>query len=128
MKTILIADDEENLRILIETTLEDSDLSLLHCRDGAIAIEVAKARLPDLLILDWMMPGMSGLEVLRSLRGEPITAHIPVVLLTARGQEKDRAEGMAAGAYAYLVKPFSPLELLRIVHQGLNPQQKAGTG
>ena len=127
MKTILIADDEENLRILIETTLEDPGLILLHCRDGAIAVGIARSQHPDLLILDWMMPGMSGLEVLRTLRGDQTTAHIPVILLTARGQEKDRAEGIAAGAYAYLVKPFSPLELLRVVQQVLSPERKTGT-
>lgn len=117
MKTILIADDEENIRTLIETTLESSDCKLIQCNNGASAVELAEAQQPDLVILDWTMPRMNGLDALRSLRADSRTAKIPVIMLTAMGQEKSRSQGIEAGAHAYLVKPFSPLELLQKVQQ-----------
>jgi CheY-like chemotaxis protein len=128
MKTILIAEDEDNLRILIETTLESPDRRLVLCGDGHSAVRLAKSELPDLLVLDWMMPSMTGLDVLDILRGNASTASIPAILLTARGQEKDRSEALAAGVQAYLVKPFSPLQLLQIVHEVMTPlAKKTGT-
>jgi two-component system phosphate regulon response regulator PhoB len=119
MKTILLADDEPNLRTLVHTTLEDSQYDILEAANGVDALELARSKRPDLLVLDWMMPGMSGIDVAKHLRGDPATAHIPIIMLTARGQEKDREQGLAAGALAYLVKPFSPLELLEKVKEVL---------
>ncbi len=119
MKTILIADDEESLRLLIRTTLEGPQYRLLEAADGMAALEMARAERPDLIILDWMMPGKSGVEVAHELRADPPTAHIPLVMLTAMGQEKDRKLGLSAGVQAYLVKPFSPLELLDRVDEVL---------
>ncbi len=117
MKTILIADDEESLRKLMHTTLEDPNHSILLAADGLEALEAARNQRPDLVILDWMMPGMTGLEVARELRADPATAHIPILMVTAMGQERDRKQGVALGVQAYLVKPFSPLELLRKVQE-----------
>jgi two-component system phosphate regulon response regulator PhoB len=125
MKTILIADDEENIRILIETTLASPGCRLIQCSTGAEAVALAKTERPDLVILDWMMPLMSGLDVLRSLRADQGTSGIPVIMLTAMGNEKSRSRGMDAGARAYLSKPFSPLELLQIVQHVLAPAQTA---
>ncbi len=119
MKTILIADDEESLRLLIGTTLEGAEYRLLEATDGPATLETARAEHPDLIILDWMMPGKSGIEVARELRTDPATASIPLLMLTAMGQEKDRKLGLAAGVQAYLVKPFSPLELLDCVEEVL---------
>ncbi len=119
MKTILVADDEPSIRLLIRTTLENPDCRILEAATGAAALAVAK-RLPlDVIILDWMMPGISGLDVLRALRNDPHTAQIPVIMVTAMGQEQHRAEGTALGAQAYLLKPFSPLELLQLTQQVL---------
>lgn len=115
MKTILIADDEPNLRLLVSTTLGDPAVRVLEARDGAEALRMAREELPDILILDWMMPGMTGVEVAGRLREDPVTAGIPVVLLTAKAQESDKEQGRAVGVKAYLVKPFSPLELLQVV-------------
>ena len=117
MKTILIADDEESLRKLMHTTLEDPSYSILLAADGLEALEAARNQRPDLVILDWMMPGMTGLEVARELRADPTTASIPILMVTAMGQERDRKQGVALGVQAYLVKPFSPLELLRKVQE-----------
>lgn len=119
MKTILLADDEANLRMLVHTTLDDPQYKILEAADGTAALELAKQEHPDLLVLDWMMPGMTGIEVARALRNDTNTSHIPIIMLTAKGQEKDKEQGRALGTYAYLVKPFSPLELLEKVQEVL---------
>ena len=119
MKTILLADDEANLRILVRTTLDDSNYNILEVADGTSALDLARQQRPDLLVLDWMMPGINGIDVARTLRQDPSTADIPIIMLTARGQETDKAQGGSLGAYAYLVKPFSPLELLQKVQEAL---------
>jgi CheY-like chemotaxis protein len=119
VKTILLADDEANLRILVRITLDDAEYCLLEAADGLTALELARQQRPDLLILDWMMPGLNGIAVAQALRQHPATAHIPIIVLTSKGQETDKAQGHAVGAYAYLVKPFSPLELLHKVQEVL---------
>jgi DNA-binding response OmpR family regulator len=119
MKTILLADDEANLRILVCTTLDDPGYCILEAADGTSALELAQKERPDLLVLDWTMPGINGIDVAKFLRQHPATAHIPIIILTAKGQETDKAQGDSVGANAYLVKPFSPLELLRKVQEVL---------
>ena len=125
MPIILLADDEANLRTLVRTTLEGSDFTILEASDGVAALEVSRTQRPDLLLLDWMMPGLTGVEVARALREDPATAELPIILLTARGQRQDLELGQALGVHAYLVKPFSPLELLRAVETALHPRQSA---
>ena len=115
MKTILLADDEENLRLLLRTTLEEPDYIIVEASDGNLAYEMAQKHHPDLIVLDWMMPGMSGIDLVRRLRAELTTQETPIILLTARGRTRDREQGLAAGVNAYLVKPFSPLEFLETV-------------
>ena len=115
MNTILIADDEDSLRLLIRTTLESAEVALLEAGDGNAALEMARRELPDLIVLDWMMPGKSGIEVAKELRADPRTAGIAILMLTAMGREQDRKQGLAAGVQAFLVKPFSPLDLLQRV-------------
>ena len=115
MNTILVADDEDSLRLLIRTTLESSEVTIVEAADGVEALEMARRELPDLIVLDWMMPGKTGLEVARELRADPRTAAVAILMLTAMGQEKDKKEGLAAGVQAFLVKPFSPLDLLEKV-------------
>jgi two-component system alkaline phosphatase synthesis response regulator PhoP len=117
VKTILIADDEAHLRLLVRKTLEVEDYRLLEAPDGDGALALARKERPDLVILDWMMPGRTGLDVLRALREDPGTAATPVIMLTARSQKDDRAEAERLGVRGYLVKPFSPLELLQLVEQ-----------
>lgn len=120
MKTVLLADDEQNLRELVRTTLEDPDYRILEAADGRTALELARRELPDLVVLDWTMPVMNGVDVVEALRKEPATATTPIIMLTARGQATDRKRGVAAGVTAYLVKPFSPLELLEKVRELLS--------
>src|SRR6185436_14719720 len=117
MKTILLADDEEHLRTLVRTTLDQPGYRILESEDGATALEVAQRERPDVVVLDWMMPSMTGIEVMTELRRDAATAEIPVILLTAKGQRADVAQALASGATAYLAKPFSPLELLAKVEQ-----------
>jgi two-component system phosphate regulon response regulator PhoB len=119
MKTILLADDEANLRTLVRTTLDDPAYRILEATDGIAALQLARQEHPDLIVLDWMMPGLSGIEAAKALRQDPATAHIPIIMLTARGQESDKKQERVLRLYAYLVKPFSPLELLERVHEVL---------
>ena len=117
MKTILIADDEAHLRLLVRKTLEEDDFKLLEAQDGKAALELALTEHPDLVILDWMMPGMTGVEVLEALREDPETTATPVIMLTARSQKVDRNQVLRLGVRGYLVKPFSPLELIQLVEK-----------
>lgn len=112
MITILLADDEDNLRLLVKTTLEGPERTILEAADGNMALDLAVRHQPDVIVLDWMMPGLSGIEVAHALQKDPHTARIPIIMLTARAQHKDRQMGFAAGAKSFLSKPFSPLELL----------------
>jgi two-component system, OmpR family, phosphate regulon response regulator PhoB len=121
MKTILLADDEESLRMLVEMTLENPDVRILHAANGDATLAMARREHPDLMLLDWRMPGKSGIEVARELRADPATADIPIVMLTAMGTEEDRRQGFELGVCAYLVKPFSPLVLLECVQELLTP-------
>lgn len=116
-KRILIADDEPNLRVLVQATLEDPEFEIVEAADGPEALRLARERAPDLLLLDWMMPGMSGIEVTRALRADAATRDVSIILLTARGQEEDRRQARDLQVSAHLVKPFSPLELLKRVHE-----------
>lgn len=115
MKTILLADDEANLRLLVRTTLSDPRFRIVEASDGREALQLAKAESPDAIVLDWMMPGLSGIEVAAELRKDPLTRGIPIIMLTARGQEADREHAERLEVSTYLVKPFSPLELLQRV-------------
>lgn len=108
---ILICDNEEVLRTLVRASLEGNDYEFLEARDGDEALALARAEHPDLILLDMMMPGRSGLDVLAELRDDPAFATTPVIMLTARAQANDREAAAAGGATEFLPKPFSPLEL-----------------
>lgn len=113
---LLVADDDEDILALVQLRLSRSGFEVIVARDGEEALRLAQERHPDLAVLDWMMPKSSGLEVLRAIRANPDTTHIPVVLLTARASETDVQEGLDAGADDYIAKPFSPQELAARVH------------
>lgn len=117
MRKLLIADDESGIRSLVRMTLERDSYQILEASDGEEAIALAREFHPEVVLLDVMMPGLSGFDVCRALKGDPTTAEATVVLLTAKAQESDRAEGIAAGADDYFTKPFSPIALLRKVDQ-----------
>ena len=116
-RAVLIVDDEQHIRLLIEQTLEellDEDVELYTAADGDEAIAAIAAQHPDLVFLDVMMPGRSGLDVCRAVRADPDLAGAHIVLLTAKGQAQDRDEGLAAGADEFLTKPFDPDALLAL--------------
>jgi two-component system phosphate regulon response regulator PhoB len=118
--TVVIVDDEESIRTLVQATLEGPECRVLLAANGHEALALAHSQHPQVIVLDWMMPGMSGLEFLRRLNADPELAHIPVLMLTAMGQEKDRQAALDAGAKAFLMKPFSPLQLVGIVRDTVN--------
>jgi len=117
MKTVLVADDQEHLRLLVSATLAGPDYRIVEARDGNEAFDLARRESPDLLILDWMMPARTGVEVLQALREDPATRDVPVIMLTARAQRSDRDQVERLGVYGYLVKPFSPVDLLELVDE-----------
>jgi CheY-like chemotaxis protein len=117
MRKLLIADDEIGIRSLVRMTLESDSYEILEAPDGDEALVMALEHLPELILLDVSMPGLSGLEVCRALKENASTAGITVVLLTAMAQESDLAQGAAAGADEYFTKPFSPVALLQKVDE-----------
>ncbi|WP_461022603.1 response regulator transcription factor [Thalassiella azotivora] len=111
-RRVLVADDDRDIRELVAFRLEAAGFEVEQAEDGAQALERLRRSPPDLAVLDVMMPGLSGMDVTRQLRADPVTAHVPVILLTARAQEADVEAGFAAGVDDYVVKPFSPRELV----------------
>jgi CheY-like chemotaxis protein len=117
-RSVLVADDDEFIRRLVVTTLEDvSDVRLIQARDGAEAVAIATQEQPALVLLDLAMPNLDGVEACRRLRAEPRTRHARIVMLTAYSGEEQEARAALAGADRYLTKPFSPLDLLRLVDE-----------
>jgi CheY-like chemotaxis protein len=112
---VLVCDNEEVLRTLVRAALAPCGYDVTEAHDGDESVELARRLEPDLIVLDMMMPGRSGLEVLEELRGDERFAETPVVMLTARAQEADRASAATAGADRFLSKPFSPTELAAVV-------------
>ena len=124
MTTILIVDDEPPILDLVRFTLEDAEVRVVEASDGVEALTLARRERPDLILLDVHMPRLDGLEACRQMRREPALARTPIVMLTAAGQEADRARGREAGADEYLTKPFSPLALLALV-EALVPETRS---
>ena len=123
MKTLLIADDDPDLRLLLHTTLEEPAYRILEASDGESALHLVRQERPDAVILDRMMPKLDGLEVARAVLADPAIRHIPLILLTAL--EQPAAGEAAPEVFAYLVKPFSPLQLLETVRQALGQTSAA---
>ena len=109
---ILVVDDEEDILELVRFNLSKEGYQVLCAATGEKAVEIARAELPDLMVLDLMLPGMDGLEVTKFLKNNPETQHIPIVMLTAKGEESDVVTGLELGADDYVTKPFSPRILL----------------
>jgi two-component system phosphate regulon response regulator PhoB len=110
--SILIVEDEEPIQILLTYNLQAEGFRVRATANGEDVAHLVNEERPDLIVLDWMLPGISGIEVCRLLRSRPETRDIPVIMLTARGEENERVRGLATGADDYIVKPFSVPELL----------------
>lgn len=110
--TVLIVDDEAAIRDMVNITLDTAGFSCLQAENAGDAHGLVIDEHPDVVLLDWMMPGTSGLELLRRLRRDELTAKVPVILLTAKAEEDNMVQGLNSGADDYIVKPFSPRELV----------------
>src|SRR5579864_5409843 len=115
MTTVLIADDEPSLRLLVSATIASEEYDVIEATDGDEAWSLIRRHHPNVVLLDVQMPGRTGLELTRSIRQDPDLARTRVILLTSKAQQSDISAGLEAGADRYLTKPFSPLELLRVV-------------
>ena len=119
MSRLLVVDDDPDILDLLIFKLERAGFDVTSASDGDGAIKAFRAQRPDLVVLDWTMPGADGLEVCAELRRHPETADVPVILLTAKAQEADLQRGLAASISRYMTKPFSPDELVRAVRDCL---------
>jgi two-component system phosphate regulon response regulator PhoB len=121
---ILVVEDEDSLATLLQYNLQKEGYSVTMAGDGEEALLLVEEKLPDLIVLDWMLPKLSGIEVCRRLRQRNETRNVPIIMLTARGEETDRIRGLDTGADDYVVKPFSMTELaarIRAVLRRLRP-------
>ena len=109
---ILLVEDEPAIQELIAVNLEHAGHHVIRAKDAEGALGIVRNALPDLLLIDWMLPGMSGVALARQMRQEDRTKAIPIILLTARGEESDKVAGLEAGADEYLMKPFTKESLL----------------
>lgn len=122
--TILIVEDEEAIVTMLRYNLEKEGYNVESTDDGEEALTMVKEHRPDVIVLDWMLPSMSGIEVCEALRRNSETKGIPIIMLSARGEEGDRIQGLDAGADDYMIKPFSPSELnarIRAVFRRFRP-------
>jgi two-component system phosphate regulon response regulator PhoB len=110
--SVLIVEDEDAIVTMLMYNLEKEGYRVRYTHNGEEALVMVEESKPDLILLDWMLPSLSGIEICRKLRSRKETAHIPIIMLSARGEESDRVQGLDHGADDYLVKPFSPKELM----------------
>ncbi len=124
-ENVLVVDDEEEILELVKYNLEKEGYAVVGVTSGESALAAARTKLPDVLVLDLMLPGVDGLEVCRRLKGDPKTRHIPIIMLTAKGSEADIVTGLELGAADYVTKPFSPRVLTARVKAVLRREAEA---
>jgi len=122
--TVLVVDDEAPIRLLCRVNLEAEGMTVLEAADGDRGLELARSELPDVILLDVMMPGRSGWEVAEELLADESTSGIPIVFLTARAEIRDRAKGIDLGGVDYVTKPFNPVELAPLVRELIGRVQR----
>ncbi len=125
---LLLVEDDNALAELVRWHFEREEFSVRQTADGEEALVLASERTPDLILLDWMIENLSGIEVCRQLRARAATANVPIIMLTARGEEDDRIRGFEIGADDYVTKPFSPRELVARAHAVLRRVRPALAG
>jgi two-component system, OmpR family, phosphate regulon response regulator PhoB len=121
LKKLLIVDDEDGVRALVRMTLDSGDYQIIEASEGLEALDLAREYHPDLVLLDVMLPDLSGMDVCRKIKDDPDLAATTVVMLTARAQTSDVGDAEEAGADGYFTKPFSPIALTRKVESILGP-------
>jgi DNA-binding response OmpR family regulator len=119
LQKLLIVDDEEGVRALVRMTLNTNEYQILEASDGNQALGLARDHHPDLVLLDVMLPDLSGIDICRELKGDPAMASTTIVMLTAKAQNSDYGEAEDAGADGYFTKPFSPIALIQKVESVL---------
>ena len=124
MHTVLVVDDETDILELVAFNLERQQFKVITADNGITAVQLAKEKLPELIVLDLMLPGIDGFSVYKELRADPRTSGIPVLMLTAKGEVNDRISGLELGADDYVTKPFSPKELMLRVRALLKRTRK----
>ena len=117
MSKVIVIDDEPFILMMIEDKLKKAKIDVLTLRESRNALEVIKKEKPELIILDWMMPELSGIDLCRSIKADPELKEIPIFMLTAKGQDSDEQIGIQCGASRYITKPFSPKSLLEMVQE-----------
>jgi len=117
--TVLVVEDEEHIRIVVEYNLKRDGFEVYSAEDGAAGLELARRVIPDVILLDWMLPEMNGMEVLAELKHDKKTEHIPVFMLTAKGMTSDIDRAFDMGADDYITKPFDPRLLGGIIRKKL---------
>lgn len=122
MARILIVDDSPTETYTFTNMLEPHGHEILTAENGADGVAVARKELPDIVLMDIVMPGLNGFQATRQLAKDPSTAHIPVIIVTTKNQETDRLWGKRQGAKGYLVKPVPEAELLAVIENAVNPQ------
>ena len=122
---VLVVEDDDEIRDLIRYNLVAGGLEVDEANDGAQALDMLRRNLPDLAVVDWMLPTVSGVDICRAVRREPSTSKLPILILTARKTEKDMLQGFSGGADDYMVKPFSTAELLARVRALLRRSRHA---
>jgi two-component system phosphate regulon response regulator PhoB len=119
MGKVIVIDDEPFILMMIEDKLGKAGIDVITLRESRNAVETIKKEKPDLIILDWMMPELSGIEICRNLKNDPDLSGIPIFMLTAKGQDSDEQMGLKCGVTRYITKPFSPKGLLDLVQEVL---------
>jgi two-component system phosphate regulon response regulator PhoB len=125
MAKILVAEDEKQIADMVSFKLTNAGHKVVRASDGEQVVGIATRELPDLILLDVMMPGLNGFEVLRRLKGDPALKTVPVIMVTAKGHERDVLSGLRGGAVDYVVKPFSLKELSARVELALRREPPA---
>ncbi len=117
MSKVIVIDDEPFILMMIEDKLKKAKISVTTLRESRNALEVIKKDKPELIILDWMMPELSGIDLCRMIKADPELKDIPIFMLTAKGQDSDEQQGFQCGVSRYITKPFSPRSLLEMVQE-----------
>lgn len=117
MRKVIVIDDEPFILMMIEDKLKKAGIKVITLRESINAVSIVKNEKPDLIILDWMMPELSGIDLCKMLKSEPDIAKIPIFMLTAKGQEADEQLGLKCGVTRYITKPFSPKSLLEMIEE-----------
>ncbi len=119
MKKVVVIDDEPFILMMIEDKLKNAGIEVVTLRSSVNAVQIVKKEKPGLVILDWMMPEISGIEICKTIKQDSEMAHIPIFMLTAKGQDADEQRGLQCGVSRYITKPFSPRALLEMVQEVL---------